>query len=142
MPVFFPSSLFQEVTCLEFHPREQILVSGSRDYTVKFFDYSKPSVKRAFKTIHVSQVDRIIPLSAFSILFFLHSASMFVNILKALTNFFLFTKKKKKFSYSLNVSFIQQYFYISLPSQRAYDCKKEYMEVFTRNHTCWALKFG
>lgn len=46
--------IFQEVTCLEFHPTEQILVSGSRDYTVKFFDYSKPSVKRAFRTIHVS----------------------------------------------------------------------------------------
>ncbi|KAH9383837.1 hypothetical protein HPB48_025607 [Haemaphysalis longicornis] len=44
----------EEVTCLEFHPREQVLASGSRDYTVKFFDYSKPSVKRAFKTIHAS----------------------------------------------------------------------------------------
>ncbi|KAG0428665.1 hypothetical protein HPB47_024359 [Ixodes persulcatus] len=71
----------EEVTCLEFHPREQILVSGSRDYTVKFFDYSKPSVKRAFKTIHVSQVDRIIPLSAFSIFFFfLHSAMRLYDV--------------------------------------------------------------
>ncbi|CAN7987354.1 unnamed protein product [Ixodes pacificus] len=48
----------EEVTCLEFHPREQILVSGSRDYTVKFFDYSKPSVKRAFKTIHEAEMVR------------------------------------------------------------------------------------
>ncbi|XP_070390316.1 cleavage stimulation factor subunit 1 isoform X1 [Dermacentor albipictus] len=48
----------KEVTCLEFHPREQILASGSRDYTVKFFDYSKPSVKRAFKTIHEAEMVR------------------------------------------------------------------------------------
>ncbi|KAK3921200.1 Cleavage stimulation factor subunit 1 [Frankliniella fusca] len=41
----------EEVTCLEFHPREPILASGSRDYTVKLFDYSKTSVKKAFRTI-------------------------------------------------------------------------------------------
>jgi cleavage stimulation factor subunit 1 len=45
----------EEVTCLEFHPREPILASGSRDFTVKLFDYSKASVKKAFKTITVSQ---------------------------------------------------------------------------------------
>lgn len=43
-----------EVTCLAFHPTEQILASGSRDYTLKLFDYSKPSAKRAFKYIQVS----------------------------------------------------------------------------------------
>ena len=42
-----------EVTCLAFHPSEQILASGSRDYTLKLFDYSKPSAKRAFKYIQV-----------------------------------------------------------------------------------------
>ncbi|CAL1274380.1 unnamed protein product [Larinioides sclopetarius] len=52
----------EEVTCLEFHPTEQILVSGSRDYTVKFFDYSKPSVKRAFRTIHEAHVVRCLSL--------------------------------------------------------------------------------
>ncbi|PSN45009.1 Cleavage stimulation factor subunit 1 [Blattella germanica] len=41
----------EEVTCLEFHPREPILVSGSRDFTIKLFDYSKTSVKKAFRTI-------------------------------------------------------------------------------------------
>jgi len=41
----------EEVTCVEFHPSAQILASGSKDYTVKFFDYSKPSVKRACKTV-------------------------------------------------------------------------------------------
>ncbi|KAI4469044.1 cleavage stimulation factor subunit 1 [Holotrichia oblita] len=41
----------EEVTCLEFHPKEPILVSGSKDNTVKMFDISKASVKKAFKTI-------------------------------------------------------------------------------------------
>ena len=45
-----------EVTCLAFHPTEQILASGSRDYTLKLFDYSKPSAKRAFKYIQVRTV--------------------------------------------------------------------------------------
>ncbi|CAG5103809.1 Similar to CSTF1: Cleavage stimulation factor subunit 1 (Homo sapiens) [Cotesia congregata] len=42
----------EEVTCLEFHPREPILVSGSRDFTIKLFDYSKASVKKAYRTIN------------------------------------------------------------------------------------------
>lgn len=41
------------VTCLEFHPNKQILASGSRDCQVKFFDYSKITMKKAFKTISV-----------------------------------------------------------------------------------------
>lgn len=45
-----------EVTCLAFHPTEQILASGSRDYTLKLFDYSKPSAKRAFKYIQVRHI--------------------------------------------------------------------------------------
>jgi len=40
-----------EVNCIAFHPREQILVSGSNDFTIKMFDYSKTAVKRAMKTI-------------------------------------------------------------------------------------------
>lgn len=43
----------EEVTCLEFHPKEPILVSGSKDNTIKLFDISKASVKKAFKTITV-----------------------------------------------------------------------------------------
>ena len=39
-----------EITCLEFHPKEQILFSGSRDANVKLFDFSKASAKKAFKT--------------------------------------------------------------------------------------------
>lgn len=44
----------EEVTCLEFHPRDSILASGSRDCTVKLFDFSKASAKKAFKTFSVS----------------------------------------------------------------------------------------
>lgn len=40
-----------EVTCLEFHPTDQILISGSLDYSIKLYDFTKPSVKRALKTI-------------------------------------------------------------------------------------------
>lgn len=40
-----------EVTCLDFHPFESILASGSDDYSIRFFEYSKPSVKKAFKSI-------------------------------------------------------------------------------------------
>lgn len=46
----------EEVTCLEFHPREPFLVSGSKDCTIKMFDYAKASVKKAFKTITVRHV--------------------------------------------------------------------------------------
>ncbi|XP_008194232.3 cleavage stimulation factor subunit 1 [Tribolium castaneum] len=45
----------EEVTCLEFHPKEPILVSGSKDNTIKMFDISKASVKKAFKTISESE---------------------------------------------------------------------------------------
>lgn len=40
-----------EVTSLDFHPREQILVSGSRDNTIKLFDITKASAKKAYRTI-------------------------------------------------------------------------------------------
>ncbi|VDM31410.1 unnamed protein product [Hydatigera taeniaeformis] len=42
-----------EVTCVDFHPdaSQQILVSGSKDYTIKFFDFSNPSVKKAQRSI-------------------------------------------------------------------------------------------
>ena len=39
------------MTALEFHPKEPILASGSNDFTIKLFDYSKASAKKAFKTI-------------------------------------------------------------------------------------------
>lgn len=40
-----------EVTCLDFHPTHSILASGSTDYSIRFFEYSKPSVKKAYKSI-------------------------------------------------------------------------------------------
>lgn len=51
----------EEVTCLEFHPNKPILASGSRDCHVKLFDYSKTSVKKAFKTINVRYIDMVTP---------------------------------------------------------------------------------
>ena len=41
----------EEVTCIVFHPNEQILVSGSADSTVKIFDYTKASAKKAVRSI-------------------------------------------------------------------------------------------
>lgn len=43
-----------EVSFLEFHPKEPVLASGSRDCTVKLFDISKASVKKAHKVFTVS----------------------------------------------------------------------------------------
>ncbi|KAK2720170.1 hypothetical protein QYM36_004162 [Artemia franciscana] len=41
-----------EVSALEFHPREPIITSGSLDMTVKFFDYTKVSLRKSSKTIY------------------------------------------------------------------------------------------
>jgi cleavage stimulation factor subunit 1 len=49
-----------EITTLAFHPFEPILASGSRDYTVKFFEYAKPSTKKAFKCIQEAEQIRCI----------------------------------------------------------------------------------
>lgn len=43
----------EEVAYLEFHPKEQILASASKDCTVKLFDISKASVKKAHKVFTV-----------------------------------------------------------------------------------------
>ncbi|XP_038221132.1 cleavage stimulation factor subunit 1 [Zerene cesonia] len=40
-----------EITALDFHPREQILVSASRDCCIKLFDITKASAKKAYKSI-------------------------------------------------------------------------------------------
>ena len=45
-------SVPQAVVSLDFHPTVSVLASGSKDCTVKFFDYSKPSVKRSYRAIH------------------------------------------------------------------------------------------
>jgi len=51
----------EEVTSLEFHPKEPLLASGSRDFTIKIFDYSKTSAKKAAKTI--TDADQITSIS-------------------------------------------------------------------------------
>ncbi|XP_065315199.1 cleavage stimulation factor subunit 1-like [Gordionus sp. m RMFG-2023] len=40
-----------EVTSLQFHPTAPIIISGSKDCTIKVFDYSKPTLKKAIKYI-------------------------------------------------------------------------------------------
>lgn len=40
-----------EVTALDFHPQHMILASGSKDHSIRFFEFSKPSVKKAYKSI-------------------------------------------------------------------------------------------
>ncbi|KAK3740944.1 hypothetical protein QZH41_017794, partial [Actinostola sp. cb2023] len=46
----------EEVTALEFHPFASVLVSGSKDCTIKLFDISKPSVKKAYRAIQEAEV--------------------------------------------------------------------------------------
>ena len=41
----------QEVSALDFHPQHMILASGSKDHSIRFFEFSKPSVKKAYKSI-------------------------------------------------------------------------------------------
>lgn len=41
----------EAVLAVTFHPTVSVLASGSNDFTVKFFDYSKPSVKRSYRAI-------------------------------------------------------------------------------------------
>ncbi|CAB4009633.1 cleavage stimulation factor subunit 1 [Paramuricea clavata] len=50
-----------EVTTMAFHPSSPVLVSGSRDFTIKFFDISKPSIKKAYRSIQ--EVETIRSLS-------------------------------------------------------------------------------
>ncbi|KAI7686934.1 Cleavage stimulation factor subunit 1 [Sarcoptes scabiei] len=52
----------EEVSCLTFHPKDQFLFSGSHDMTIKVFDYSKPPVKRACKSIQDSHIIRCLAL--------------------------------------------------------------------------------
>lgn len=60
----------EEVTCLEFHPNKPILASGSRDCHVKLFDYSKTTVKKAFKTINVSYIYSYLEFSLYNLCYF------------------------------------------------------------------------
>ncbi|KAI4374516.1 hypothetical protein MLD38_012500 [Melastoma candidum] len=41
----------QPISDLDFHPQNAVLVSGSKDQTIKFFYFSKASAKRAFRVI-------------------------------------------------------------------------------------------
>uniref|UniRef100_A0A7C9EKN1 Cleavage stimulation factor 50 kDa subunit n=1 Tax=Opuntia streptacantha TaxID=393608 RepID=A0A7C9EKN1_OPUST len=41
----------QPINDLDFHPQNTILISGAKDHTIKFFDFSKTTAKRAFRVI-------------------------------------------------------------------------------------------
>ncbi|KAL8492386.1 hypothetical protein ACS0TY_023832 [Phlomoides rotata] len=41
----------QPINDLDFHPRNTILISGAKDRTIKFFDFSKSIARKAFKII-------------------------------------------------------------------------------------------
>ncbi|KAJ7978758.1 cleavage stimulation factor subunit 50 [Quillaja saponaria] len=41
----------QPINDLDFHPQSTILISGAKDHTIKFFDFSKATAKRAYRVI-------------------------------------------------------------------------------------------
>ncbi|KAG9439157.1 hypothetical protein H6P81_019322 [Aristolochia fimbriata] len=41
----------QPINDLDFHPLNTVLISGAKDHTIKFFDFSKTVAKRAFRVI-------------------------------------------------------------------------------------------
>ncbi|KAK7843067.1 cleavage stimulation factor subunit 50 [Quercus suber] len=41
----------QPINDLDFHPQNTVLISGAKDHTIKFFDFSKMTAKRAFRVI-------------------------------------------------------------------------------------------
>ncbi|KAH9722254.1 cleavage stimulation factor subunit 50 [Citrus sinensis] len=41
----------QPINDLDFHPQNTVLISGGKDHTIKFFDFSKATAKRAFRVI-------------------------------------------------------------------------------------------
>ncbi|KAA3458348.1 cleavage stimulation factor subunit 50 isoform X1 [Gossypium australe] len=43
----------QPINDLDFHPQSTVLISGAKDNTIKFFDFSKATAKRAFRVIQV-----------------------------------------------------------------------------------------
>ncbi|CAH9088144.1 unnamed protein product [Cuscuta europaea] len=41
----------QPINDLDFHPQNAVVISGAKDHTIKFFDFSKAVAKRAFRII-------------------------------------------------------------------------------------------
>ncbi|CAN6470769.1 unnamed protein product [Victoria cruziana] len=41
----------QPINDLDFHPQSMVLISGAKDHTIKFFDFSKTTAKRAVRVI-------------------------------------------------------------------------------------------
>jgi cleavage stimulation factor subunit 1 len=51
------SNIDQEINDVDFHPTMPIVASAARDNTVRFFDYTKASIKRSFHTIGVTECE-------------------------------------------------------------------------------------
>ncbi|XP_011650279.1 cleavage stimulation factor subunit 50 isoform X2 [Cucumis sativus] len=52
----------QPINDLDFHPQNTVLVSGAKDHTIKFFDFSKLTAKKAFRVIQDTHNVRSISL--------------------------------------------------------------------------------
>nr|XP_027123472.1 cleavage stimulation factor subunit 50 isoform X1 [Coffea arabica]XP_027123473.1 cleavage stimulation factor subunit 50 isoform X1 [Coffea arabica] len=48
----------QPINDLDFHPQNTVLVSGAKDHTIKFFDFSKTAAKKAFRVIQDTHIVR------------------------------------------------------------------------------------
>lgn len=52
----------QPINDLDFHPQNTVLISGAKDQTIKFFDFSKLTAKKAFRVIQDTHNVRSISL--------------------------------------------------------------------------------
>lgn len=52
----------QPINDLDFHPQNTVLISGAKDHTIKFFDFSKLTAKKAFRVIQDTHNVRSISL--------------------------------------------------------------------------------
>ncbi|XP_068656367.1 cleavage stimulation factor subunit 50 isoform X1 [Aristolochia californica] len=48
---FYDHLQLQPINDLDFHPQNMVLISGAKDHTIKFFDFSKTVARRAFRVI-------------------------------------------------------------------------------------------
>ncbi|CAI9111762.1 OLC1v1012074C1 [Oldenlandia corymbosa var. corymbosa] len=48
----------QPINDLDFHPQNTVLISGAKDHTIKFFDFSKTMAKKAFRVIQDTHIVR------------------------------------------------------------------------------------
>ncbi|KAH7851513.1 hypothetical protein Vadar_012716 [Vaccinium darrowii] len=49
----FMKTVLEPVNDIDFHPQNTVMITGAKDHTIKFFDFSKTVAKRAFRVIQV-----------------------------------------------------------------------------------------